>query len=253
MSSNRLRHLLVVMIAVLAFGAVASASASAFKKEYEVCQEKGSGFTEHLCSTAGSPGAWSFQPIEAGKTFAVEGTSGVSILELQEPGPPVKPIVKIECEEDKTKAGGANNIGAGGKSEAEVEFIKCKVYIWNATTKAWVLDPDCAVTEPIVVKTKDKLVENGGVLEDEFEPKVAGEPFVTITIVTAKGTCTLANTYPVKGTQLGKLPGAGTGAVSHTIEFKPSGSKLKVGTKFEGLFTSTETVKLANGWAWKAV
>jgi hypothetical protein len=110
--------LLGCLLAVFAFGAIASASASAH--EFKVCQEKGTEeYTEHLCSTKVAGGKWSFEPIAAGNSFEVEGISGVSKLEGEIAGGKVI----IECPNDVF----TGSIEPAGKTKGKVIFEGCKV------------------------------------------------------------------------------------------------------------------------------
>jgi hypothetical protein len=233
MRSNRVRHLLVAMLAVFAISAVAAASASA-AHPYEVCQEKGTEeFTEHLCKTKAAGGKWSFAPLEAGQSFEVEGTSGTSTLVGKE-------LITIECTADTFKGA----IEAKGLSTGEVKFTGCT----PIGPKKEAL-PKCKVTEPIAFKFEDKTTVFGSppAVGDLFEP-ASGLTFVTIEVTGEE--CLLKGKYEVKGKQQCELPKGEEGLVTHEIVCLPAGSELKLKTAVAE-FTSTEKVKLVNGWAWR--
>jgi hypothetical protein len=199
---SRLRLLLISALAVLAVGAVASASASAaFKKEF---------FVEKAAVTS---------PVGV-----VGGSSTTSKLEAKLFG--VK--VKIECA-SSTYTG---TIAAAGASTGAISFSGC-------TGKAGSKEK-CKVAEPIQSELKDQLVEVKKALQDEFSP-AAGEDFVTITIeAESGGPCTVAGSFEVTGTQNCELPGSTVEALEHEIVCKPV-KTLKLGGE-EAKFTSTQTI-----------
>jgi len=243
----------VSLLAVFAVGAVASSSASAH--EFKVCQEKGAEeYTEHLCSTKAAGGKWSFEPIAAGNSFEVEGTSGVSKLEGEIAG--VKVI--IECEKDVF----TGSIEPAGKTKGKVIFEGCKLYEVKKNVKTLLA---CTVKN-IEFTFTDKLVTGQGPgpaawgPEDEFNSTEAEETFVKITITG----CALESSNKVKQVtveilpakqkfagQVCQLPEAAVGKVEHEISCSSSGSHLEFGGK-PAYFFSNEKVKLVNKWAWAA-
>jgi hypothetical protein len=186
---SRLRLLLISSLAVLAVGAVASASASAaFKKEYLV--EKGAVVT----------------PVNV-----VGGSSTPSKLEAKLFG--VK--VKIEC----TSSTYTGTIAAAGASTGTISFSGC-------AGKAGSKDK-CVVEEPIKAELDDQLVEVSKKLQDEFSP--AGEFFTVVAIrAEGGGSCSVAGEFDVTGTQNCELPNSTVEALEHEIVCKPV-KTLKLG------------------------
>ena len=198
---SRLRLLLISSLVVLAVGAVASASASAaFKKEF---------FVEKAAVTT---------PVAV-----VGGSSTASKLEAKLFG--VK--VKIECA-SSTYTG---TLKAAGASTGTISFSGC-------TGKAAAKDK-CKVVEPIKAELDDQLVEVKKALQDEFSPV---KPFFTEIVIEAEtgGTCSVAGTFEVTGTQTCELPSSTVEALEHEIVCKPV-KTLKLGGE-EAKFTSTQTI-----------
>jgi len=235
---SRIRLILLSLLAVLAFGAVAAASASA-AHEFWVpeCENQGPGHkyaTRVKCEKGEiGTGEWersgALAPIAAGEEVPVEGTSGTSILEVPELNE-----AKIECKEDKF----SGTLKAAGQTTAKVEFEKCTV----------VSPEHCTVAEPIKVNVTDQLVIFHETLADAFEPP-SGEPFVVIKL---KGSeCLAKGEFKVKGKQQCALPEGEIEKVEHEIDCKPIGSELTLGAK-EAKFEGKEKVKLTGGGNWKA-
>jgi hypothetical protein len=192
---KHIRMLGLCLVAALAMGAIASASASAH--------------------------AYKIEGTELTTSEEVAGTSETSKLEA-------KGLATIECTKDTF----TGSIEKAGKSTGKVEFKSCKVVGAEA----------CAVVEPIKFKFKDELTEFEKLVADEFKPET-GETFVTIELEGAKCAIT-PKKLAVKGTQICKLPEAGSEKEEHSIECTPAGSKLKLGT-VEATFKSTEKVHLS--------
>lgn len=247
MSSSRIRIMLLSLLAVFAISAVAAASASAH--EFLVCQETGTEkYTEHLCSTKNETGKWSFAAIAAGKSFEVEGTSGVSKLEGTIGGQKVI----IECSTDVTKV----TLEPAGATKGTITFSGCKIF---SVTKGKKTLLKCVVNsvgeaaEKIKLTFLDVLVTGkGGGPEDEFKPAVAEKPFVEIE--TSGAECALVAKTAVTGTTICQLPEAEVGLVEHEIECSPSGSSLKLGATAAGFFSAAKVkiVGTGAGWSWFA-
>jgi hypothetical protein len=244
MSTNRIRVLLVSLLAVFAVSAVASASASAEGPHWRVpCRKvsvanKGLGeFNNAACTEVG--GTKEFTNVlltgetikavsknKAGTSFILKGTlAGVKIT--------------LECTkvEDKSTLEG----GGPGKDKNEIIFTKCTV-----TAPA---ESGCKVKEPITVKTITVLVflsrkkttppekwrvqtekeyeEAPGkgeerAIGDEFKPET-GTTFAEITLSGCnKAHEALNGTFPVKGTDTGIASGS-------LLEFKEETSSLTFG------------------------
>jgi hypothetical protein len=257
MSSNRIRVLLVSLLAVFAVSAVASGSASA-AHGYWVCREGGTEkYTEHLCKTKSETGKWSYLPVELTEKYKVKGTSGVSKLESEVLGAKII----IECKKDTL----TGEIEKEGKSTGEITFSECSLF----ENKAYIKTALTACTVPnIVFKYTDKLVTGQGPgpetwgPEDEFNSTGAEETFVEIKLEGAS--CALKGTYKAKQAeveilpakqkfkgQICQLPEAGIGLVKHEVSCSSSGSHLTFASK-PAYFFSTEQVELENGWTWGA-
>lgn len=235
MHFNRVRHLLVALVAVFAFSAVAAASASAHT--YVVCKETGTEkYTEHLCKTKGETGKWSFAELTAAEK--VEGTSGVSKLESNLGG--VRVI--IECKKDKL----TGEIEGGGKSkDTVITYEECSLFQVVKHVKEALTT--CVVPNIKTKALKDLLIAGKGIgPEEEFEPET-GTTFTEITIET----CALASKTAVTGKQICQLPEATVGKVEHEIECSPTGGELRLG-KEAASYYGTATAKLVNGWSWAA-
>ncbi len=174
MSSSRTRILLVSLIAVFAVSAVASASASAFLKEYQVCQKGGTEkFKEHHCTpgTKEAEGKWSWLPIAAGTKFPVTSTGGAFKLEGGGKS------------SDCTAVTNTGEIGPGGEStNVTLKFTGC-----SNGGKCEAFSTGKPGTKEIEVSgITDQLVErepNGGganKLADEFKENTGTGEFVTI-------------------------------------------------------------------------
>ena len=229
MRSNRVRHLLLAMVAVFALGAVAAASASAHEFivpchkvlamnvpesqwENAECTKKlvGGGFDTRLLESEIEP---------------AENTSGPSTLEGVG-------LVAIKCEKDVSK----DTLESRGDTTGNVKFTECKVV--GAAT--------CKVKEPIEFTFNDELTVFKGEPGEIFEP-VEGKLFVAITITG----CSVEGKYEVTGKQQCELPEATVAKAEHEVVCTPAGSELKLKTA-EAKFTSTEKVKLTSGKNWSA-
>ena len=237
---SRFKLVLLSMLAMLALGSVASASASAHRFVNSQCVPYTNALiaweTKAKCVAQNPAGGdaiknWELEGIAAAK---VEGTSGESILE----GEVALVKVFIKCNKDTF----SGELEATGASKGKVEFTECRV-----VNKKGNQIENCKVKEPIEFKFKDQLVSSP--VEDEFKP-AAGAIFVEITMeAEAGGVCAISGTYKVEGTQTCKLPSAGTLQAEHEIVCEPSGSSLKFAGN-PATFTSTEKVKLESGGKW---
>jgi hypothetical protein len=223
-----------------------------------LCREGGKEeYENHLCAKKVAGGKWSYLPLE--ETLKVEGTSGVSKLESEVAG--VK--ILIECKKDVFKG----EIEKEGKNKGEVTFSECSLFEVAKYVKVSL----AACTVPnIVFKFTSKLVTGQGPgpvtwgPEEEFNSTGAEETFVEIKVEGAS--CALKNTYKAKQAsvtitppaagavfkgQVCAMPEAGVGKVEHEIVCTSSGSHITFGGK-PAYFTSTDTIKLENGWSWGA-
>jgi hypothetical protein len=93
--------------------------------QFYTCKKLGAGNkfpSQEACEKSGSEsgGEWEWSPIAAGEEFAVEGMSGVSILEAEIAG--LK--TEILCEIDKVTGA----LEAEGKNKGEITFEGCALY-----------------------------------------------------------------------------------------------------------------------------
>jgi len=220
------------MLAVLAVSAVASASASANNHKYYI-----------------NGGA-----IVAAET--VKGTVGKANLNSKIAGDKTE----IECTKNKIVS---FEIEPGGKSKGEITFEECG-HLYTYTGGKRTSQANCPVIEPIKFAFKDKLIEGpGGVEEDEFEPAVAGNPFVTIEIGSTGTGCVLKGKYEVTGTYVasggiypapaGGVPGGELEAVEHEQVFTSESSKIKFGSEKASFTAKVTEIKLSGanvgkGW-----
>ncbi len=213
-------------VAVMAFvGAFASASASA-APHYLVCAEVAAGtghWTNSTCTTAGT-GNWETKEVTT--ALKLEGTLGLSDLKSKIAGT----AVTITCKKGKV----SGTVETGGKSKATITYEECSI------------ENEAACVVPnIKAKVTDKLIESGGVIEDEFNEEGAG-PFTTIVIES----CALKSSLEVKGSQICKLPEGEVFKVLHELACEESGSSLKLG-KEEAKYKGTASMQLENKEAFK--
>ena len=255
MSSNRIRVMLVSLLAVFAVSAVASASALAIP-EFYTCQNAGAGaghFTTNTCVTEGAPNEFEWKGIPA--ALNVEGTSGVSKLEGSVAG--LKLI--IECPTDKTiGAAGTNQIEPAGKNKGEIEFgpltERCKLFEILRGNKKEITA--CKVA-PIKFKFVSALITGAGSGPDiEFKPSGGGKLFVEIEI---EAGCAgglsgkhAVETKVANGGVVCALPEAEVGKEQHEIECSSTGDKELVFGASKASFFSVEKVKIVGGQRWLA-
>jgi hypothetical protein len=249
--SRQIRMLGLSALAVFAVSVVVSASASAHT--YVVCKEGGTEkFTEHLCSTKGETGKWSWAAVTGAETFKVEGTSGVIKLENEAFGKAL-----IECKKDSF----TGEITAGGVGSGANTFSECAWYeIGTERHKNHI--SSCTIPN-LFFNVTDKLVSGEGFgTEEEFNATGAEGTFVEFKVEGAG--CILKGVYKLKQTEVEILPAkqifkgevcalpeAAVGKVEHEIVCSSSGSHLTFNGRPAGL-SSTETVKLVSGASWAA-
>lgn len=234
---TRIRMLILSVLAVLAVSAVASASASAFTFEYEVCQKGGTEkFKDHLCTpgTKETTGEWSWLPITGGEGgtghFTVESdgstfelTNGVKksvCTAVTNTGLIIKPISDegkiISSDEVNLKFTGCTN---GGTCEAFAPAAN------DGTGIIEVTDLDGRLTER---KTSGGVA----VLADEFFKSDAGNEFVTIDFE-VKATDAECTGYPptkVKGQVAGQCINLTAAGEAGEVELNFPNPELKGNT-----------------------
>jgi hypothetical protein len=223
---SRIKLVLLSAVAVLVVSALASASASA-APHWLVCKKVAAGtgkFAEGECKTLGGTGEWEATKMTA--ILEIEGTSGVSKLKTEIGST----AVTIVCNKDKV----AGTVEDPGNSEATITYEECSIE--NAST--------CKVAN-IKAEVLDRLIEKGGVIEDEFFEK-AGAGFTTVVITG----CTLNGSFKVTGTQVCSLPEGEVFKKLHELNCLTSGSTLKFGTKV-ATYEGKASIKLTDSLAFR--
>jgi hypothetical protein len=255
---RQIRILGLSTLAVFAVGVIMSASASAHG--YFVCKEGGTEkYTEHLCTTKGETGKWSWIEMKGSETAKVEGTSGTSKLE----GEVANIKVVIECKKDTfTGEIGEKSFSRGPDGKGEYTFSECGISEIGKTSRADTLLTHCTIPS-IVFKVTDKVITGQGYgTEEEFNSKSGVEELFT-TVKIEGASCILEGQYKLEdpegseveiGAQISvgqvcALPEADIGKVEHEIVCPQSGSHLTFDAKPASL-SSTEKVKLTSGASW---
>ncbi len=189
MHLNRLKHLLVALLAVFALGAVAAASASAAP----TWRKAGAALSGKAKFTVNSDTSRLWSP-----------PLGIVIL----------------CKKDHG-TGEIENVSSAGVDTAEVLYEECSAWSTTENAAKQIIQKEklgvCTVKEPITAKTKSKLAyvvghETVAPIEvvDVFEPTEAGGTFTEI-ILTGTS-CVPKGTYKVTGSVIGKIPRVQTAA-----------------------------------------
>jgi hypothetical protein len=267
MSSNRLRVLLVSLLAAFAISAVASAtsaSASTYKPGIWLCVKVASNkgaFNNSVCTNkaAAFNWTWAYFNSNTGELFACEqghtefedsycsipagtgpfgwvkwgalhafpGVIGASKLKGEVAGAKLT----VECAKGKSTTG--KLIEKGASKENILTYEECKV-VGTLATK-------CEVKSTLVTNDLKGSQTQSGRTEDTFEPEAAGGPFIEIELKAIPGkTCTPAATYKVTGSQTCEVDTSNAVAKEtkseHELICKP-GSNLKLGgnpAEYEG-------------------
>jgi hypothetical protein len=201
MNANRLRVLLVSLLAVCAVSAVASASASALP-------------------------AWTVNGVRqtGGGTETITSSGGT--FKLTAPG-----LVTLECTAETDS--GTVTFTTPGKDAATITFTGCKV-VGNASCV--VTDAVHKVAGSITVSVATELVEpvpGSGVIYDVFSPPAGGMTFVEIELSNCGA---LNGTYKVTGKTCGRV---GPQAVKGKLTFSKANSEACGVTLKLGAVTAT--------------
>jgi hypothetical protein len=192
MSSNRIRVLLVSLLAVFAVSAVASGSASAFKFEYQVCVEKAGAGTEPPIKYDNDKCNSKTKLLAERKWEWVSVTSKKKVTSK---GGEFK-LVNTTAGKEAVCTGVTNTgeIGPGGESENVVlNYTGCTNGPKTCEAFAPTSNDGKGVIE--VTNVDDKLVERAGKLADNFVSD--GTEFVNLEFEAA-GTESCANYPPTK-------------------------------------------------------
>lgn len=232
---SRTRLILLGLLAALAVGVVASASAEPPPPS--------------SCLKVTTAPAYCIEGVPLVSSSAeVEGTNnGASILK----GTIGSVTSEVKCEKGKltgTIEGGA--AGAAGKSTAKMTFEEC----------ALVKPTNCELTTKTIgtaeLKDELELTGSGKRIEDKFEPK-AGTTFASIGIEGKESSCVIAHVgeeikFAVSGSQVCEVDtsntAAETEATTHKMKCVAAGG-LAIGTN-PAEMTSEATVKLKSGKKW---
>jgi len=232
---------MVSLLAVVALGAVASASASAFSRQWDVCEEgtgAGTKFTEHKCTTASGTGKWEWKVLtSSSETRKVISSGGVFTLTAGGK--------TVECTAVTDK--GTITGGTPGTDKAEeIKFTGCTANAKKCTAESG------AVKGTIIVKeVPTKLVVIGTKLADEFEENPITKEFVTIKFDEAGEPCTNFPTTKVKGDVAAEVI-AGTGE----LNFPATPLTVPIHLEAFGVnatLVGKDTQELENGWAVTAI
>jgi hypothetical protein len=216
-----LKLVLLSMVAVLGFSAVATVSASAAEPTTRFSVEGVGEIKEALELTA-------------------------SIGTMQWNVRLFKAKVMIECTSNKLLS---DSIEPEGKSKAEVAFESCTFYSIHSIKES--LAANCRISEPIKFKVIDLLIAGkGGLIEDEIKP-ASGETLVEIAISNApEKTCLEKGTFPLKGAYTASFGSEGEVLKKpHELVVTSTGSKLSFGGE-PASFTYRTSVELKDLKSW---
>lgn len=277
---SRFRLVLLSMLAVMALGAVASAS-SASAHQYigclkvvagtggykdSICKEAGGTkeyaravvganqhwwacfmvaagkgkFSEPTCTTPGSPEEWELEDTQVPAKVA-GASKAESVSKLKSELDGV--AITIACNKNKV----AGDLETEGKSSnTKITYEGC------AIEGSWA--KKCEVPGTIPTNSLKDHLSSSGRIEDTFEPEAAGGNFVEIEIKAIPGkTCSIATTYPITGSQTCEVDTSNTNAETfkeeHETICKTSGSDLKLGPE-PATYEGSDVVKLEGGGYW---
>lgn len=218
---SRTRLILLSMLTAFAVSAVASASASAAALVF-TCRLPGGStwkFTSSSTCYAGTPevtnGTWEREDLATGTSVTGLGLLSLLISKLSGTS------ILIHCPDaDLSGTLGSNGLISG----IIIAYLNCAI-LGN-----WA--PKCEVSPTLTTNKLMGTATSSGRQEITFEPEEAN--FIEIVIKTKSGqTCSIANTYPIKGTQKCEMDTsekeASEGKTSHEVICTNAGSKLKLG------------------------
>lgn len=243
-----IRTLILCLLAVFAIGAVASASASAFNLEWEVCKEGGTEkFETNKCSKTSGTGKWSWGKLEAKETEKVVSNHVAGTQTLLT----ISGKTLMNC----TKVVGKGTITGGKPGTAdltEILFTGCTTSQTGCSVKTAGRKNGEVVWSNIPTKLEERETSTKvKVLADNFEQNATTKEIATYKF---EGTC---NGFPftetkLKGTVAAEVKNLSNGAVE--LNF-PSPRLEKDTLEWFGaivLFTSRDELSLENGRALRA-
>ena len=243
------------MLAVFAIGAVASASASAFNLEWEVCEKGGTEkWSEHLCNAGKGTGEWSWRVLAAGETRNVVSKIKSAEFVLIAAG------IEVKCKSANDT--GTITGGKPGTDETTVMFATCTTSKPTCKVKSATKPAGEILVSNIGTKLVEGLKKDGvtKVIADEFFK--AGE-FVTLEFGEVEKGGKLEKACPgiplttkVTGKIFAIVTNLAGGGIMLT--FPPKAELLKTPVNTLNVFglaaelVGEEEVTLENGWAMRA-
>lgn len=195
-------------------------------------------FSEPTCEVPGPPEEWELEDTQVpAKVTGTSKAKAVSVLKSELDGVPIS----IVCQKNKV----AGTLEVEGKSSStKITYEEC------AIEGSWA--KKCEVPSTISTNSLKDQLSSSGRIEDTFEPE--GTNFVEIEIKAISGkTCSIATTYPIKGSQTCEIDKSNTEAETlkeeHETICKTSGSNLKLGPE-SATYEGTDVVKLESGGYW---
>ena len=247
---SRIRLIMLSLLAVFAISAVASASASAFNKQWEVCEKGGTEkWSEHKCNAGKGTGEWSFLKLEAGNSYnivswIVPGTTYVLTVGTR----------VITC----TGAADAGTITGGtpGTDSISVLFYGCTTSQVGCLVMTAHQGHGIILVPNIPTVLVEREPKGGGAkkLADEFKEKAATKEFVTLKFEPEAGkSCSeFGSETKVKGQVAGEVINLanGNGEINFPSPELKGNTLEAFGTT--ATLTGRSEVELENGWAFRA-
>jgi hypothetical protein len=243
MGSNRLKLLLVSMMAVFAISAVASASsASAFEFRWWGCKEAagtGTKYTEHLCKEASGTGKWEWVKEVAGEKWATTSKGGP--FRLTAAGK------TVTCK--KVKDEGFTE-GSGEDLATKITFEECSTGQTGCKVRSAGGTFGTIVVEGLKTQLREReTAAKAKVLADEFKENATTKQFVTLQFEPEPGkSCSEYTETKVRGEVAAECKNLANGEVELNFPEKElKGNTLEafgVAAKLEGKATEL----WSNGW-----
>jgi hypothetical protein len=189
-----MRHskLMGLLVIVLAFCAMTSTSASAFKLEWEVCEAQAGGkFENHLCGVMGGGGGWEWKKPAGSVAVKYMGEA----FKLTSAG---KEISCTTVEGEGTLTGGS----PGTDKATKLEFTGCKTSVVGCAVHSPAQPAGTIIAKELPSKLTERETSKGAkVLADVVEQEPLAKEIVTLSFEPA-ATCTPGGfvTTKVKGT-----------------------------------------------------
>jgi hypothetical protein len=238
---SRTRLILAALLAVLAVGAVATASGTEPPKKCGGKVEKTPNYCVEGFQLENSKGESTSEKVEGTDSVSVFATTVASVK------------TEVECKNGKVTGSIENGSGGTvGKSKITNTFESCKL-LKPANCKLTAANESKIKTTEL----KGALTLTAGRIEDKLEPP-SGAAFASISIEGKEPSCVIAETenpktFNITGYQLCETDKSNaeieTAAVTHKIICKTSGGGLELGTNGAEM-TSEATLKLISSKKW---